>query len=276
MTDYKCEETSSSCRNFQSAICLHCNRRLCVSHIIEHDQNAFRDDVKKLSNSVEVIIQQIKDTSEKSRIAYDNSLPSFNEWQEQQLEKIQQIYEHEFQLIEFQEKNLDSFHRYLLEQLERGARLPLERMQIQESFNADILHHIRQIIDKLRKECINSKWKFPKTPSSINTEYSPSDFSLIPIEVQLPIAGMIYNRKKSLLLFSHPMFRIFIFHILGPTELIKNQLVANKNPSTNVVVKLRRDRALKRLVKMFSNVSSIQQSKAEITTYIQVRNKATN
>jgi len=178
MTDYKCEETSSSCTNFQSAICLHCNRRLCVSHIIEHDQNVFRDDVKKLSNSVEVIIQQIKDKSEKSRIAYDNSLPSFNEWQEQQLEKIQQIYQHELQLIEFQEKTLENFHRYLLEQLERGARLPLERMQRQESFNADILHHIRQIIDKIRKECINSKWKFPKTPSPINTDSSFPSISI--------------------------------------------------------------------------------------------------
>ncbi len=178
MTDYKCEETSSSCTNFQSAICLHCNRRLCVSHIIEHDQNAFRDDVKKLSNLVEVIIQQIKDKSEKIRIAYDNSLPSLDEWRTQELKKIEQIYEHELQLIEFQENNLDSFHRYLLEQLERGARLPLERMQRQESFNADILHHTRQIIDKIRKECINSKWKFPKTPSPINTDSSFPSISI--------------------------------------------------------------------------------------------------
>jgi uncharacterized protein YegL len=178
MTDYKCEETSSSCRNFQSAICLHCNHRLCVSHIIEHDQNAFRDDVKKLSNLVEVIIQQVKDTSEKSRIAYDNLLPSFNEWQEQQLEKIQQIYEHELQLIEFQEKTLESFHRYLLEQLEHGARLPLERLQRQQNFNADILNHIRQIIDKIRKECINSKWKFPKPPTPINPDSSFPSISI--------------------------------------------------------------------------------------------------
>ncbi len=57
---------------------------------------------------------------------------------------------------------------------------------------------------------------------------------------------------------------------------IKNQSVPNANPSIDVVVKLRRGRAFKRLVKMFSNVSSIQQSKAEIDTYIHVRNKATN
>jgi hypothetical protein len=101
-----------------------------------------------------------------------------DEWRTQELKKIEQIYEHELQLIEFQENNLDSFHRYLLEQLERGARLPLERMQRQESFNADILHHTRQIIDKIRKECINSKWKFPKTPSPINTDSSFPSISI--------------------------------------------------------------------------------------------------
>jgi hypothetical protein len=134
--------------------------------------------MKKLSNSVEVIIQQVKDKSEQSRIAYDNLLPSLNEWRTQELKKIDQIYQNKLQLIEFEENNLENFNRCLLEQLEHGARLPLERMQIQESFNADMLNHIRQIIDKIRKECINSKWKFPKTPSPINTDSSFPSISI--------------------------------------------------------------------------------------------------
>ncbi len=109
MTNYKCEDLSL-CENFQAAICLHCNHRLCVQHIIEHDKIVFGD-VKKISDLAEITFQQIKDKSDKSRITYNDLLSSFGEWRTQQLEKLEQIYENELLLIKNEGEALEDFHR---------------------------------------------------------------------------------------------------------------------------------------------------------------------
>jgi hypothetical protein len=189
MTNYKCEDLSL-CENFQAAICLHCNHRLCVQHIIEHDKIVFND-VKKFSDLTEITLQQIKDKSEKSRIICDDLLPMFDEWRIQQLEKLEQIYGNELLLIENEGEALEDYHRDLLKQLEHDARQPLERIQRQQNANIEVLNHIRQVIEKIRKESTQLKWEFP-TPSPINAEYSPSDFTPILISMQMPTIGTTF------------------------------------------------------------------------------------
>ncbi|CAF4940584.1 unnamed protein product, partial [Rotaria sp. Silwood2] len=51
MTNFTCEETWL-CKNVQSAICLHCNRRLCLQHITEHNKIK-PNSVQNLSNELE-------------------------------------------------------------------------------------------------------------------------------------------------------------------------------------------------------------------------------
>jgi len=189
MTNYKCEDLSL-CENFQAAICLHCNHRLCVRHIIEHDQIVFGD-VQKLSDLTEITFKQIKDRSDKSRIIYNDVLSSFGKWRTQQLEKLEQIYENELLLIENEGEALKDFHGELFEQLEHNARQPLERAQRQQSINTEILNHIRQTIDKIQKECVDLKWEFP-APSPDNTEFYPSDFPPIPFSIQMPTRGTTF------------------------------------------------------------------------------------
>jgi hypothetical protein len=193
MTNYKCEDLSL-CENFQAAICLHCNHRLCVRHIIEHDQIVFGD-VQKLSDLSEINFQQIKNKSDKSRIIYNDVLSLFGEWRIQQLEKIEQIYENELLLIENEGAALEDFHEDLLKQLEHGARQPLERAQRQQNINTEILNHIRETIDKIQKECVDLKWEFP-APSPDNTEFYPSDFPPIPIQIHTPTAYIIHNKQE--------------------------------------------------------------------------------
>jgi hypothetical protein len=247
MAKYKCEETSS-CEKFQCAVCLHCNRLLCVQHIIEHDKFVLSS-VDNLSNMVEDILKQIKYKSEKSRTTCDDVLPGLDEWRREELEKIEQIYKHESQLIGVREETLKNSHRYLLEEVEQNARQPLERVQREQNTNVEILNHIQQTIDNVRKESEELKWDSSASPT-VNSEYSPSDF----VQMIVPM-GMTTSSMR-----------------------IENQSAANKKPSSirssqpsiNNVVKLRSGHALKRLVQMFSNILSVQQSKVELETYIRV------
>ncbi len=240
MTNYKCEETSSICENFQAAICLHCNHRLCVRHMIEHNKIAFND-VENLSHLTEETLQQIKDKGEKSRIACDDQLTTLGEWRIKELEKIEQTCKNELQCIRVQEEALENFHRRLSEQLERDARQPLEQALKQQSVNTEVLDFIRQTTEKIRKESIQLKWEF-SPPSSDITEY-PLDVPQV----------------------SDPM------QIIKSTE---DQQITNENSlsasSTNNLVILRKGHAFLELVKIFLNISSINQSRMDVDNYIRV------
>ncbi|CAF0820795.1 unnamed protein product [Adineta ricciae] len=182
MTDYKCEETSSSCSKFQSAICLHCQRRLCVEHIIEHsERNSSSDGGDELSNEVKRTLKDIKDKAQQSRAAHNNQLIELNQWREDNLKKINQIYDHELQLINLREHILLSFHHYLLMQLEEGARLPLERLKIQQNLNTGILHHIQQTLGNIQQDMKHLKWNFNQFSNSIKHSQSPS--TLLPVQM---------------------------------------------------------------------------------------------
>jgi hypothetical protein len=184
MADYKCE-AFSTCEHFQSAICLHCNRRLCSKHIIDH-HTIVLSNVRSLLNLVQIILQQIKDKSEKSRTTCDDVLPGLDEWRREELEKIEQIYKHESQLIGVREETLKNSHRYLLEEVEQNARQPLERVQREQNTKVEILNHIQQTIDNVQKGSEELKWDFSASPT-VNSEYFPSDFPSILSPVKIPI-----------------------------------------------------------------------------------------
>ena len=65
-----------------------------------------------------------------------------------------------------------------MEQLEDKARKPLEHIKGQENINVEIFNNIRQTTKKVREESIRFE---PNISSAltVNSEYSPSDFSLM-------------------------------------------------------------------------------------------------
>jgi HJR/Mrr/RecB family endonuclease len=145
---------------------------------------------------VGVTLQQIKDKSEKNRISCDDILLALDKWRIQELEKIEQLYQHEMQCIEVQEGILRDFHRDLLEQLEDKARKPLEHIQGQENINVEIFNNIRQTIEKVRKESIRFE---PNVSSAltVNSEYSPSDFSLMLSPVKVSALSTVHKQNTS-------------------------------------------------------------------------------
>jgi hypothetical protein len=197
MANYKCED-NSICTKFQSAILLHCNRRLCLGHITEHNQMIVSS-ITNLSKEVKRTFQQILEESEKRRNSFNHILASSNQWPTEQMEKIQQIYDNHSKLIESQREVLEDAEVKLFKQLEENALQPLELIQRQQNANIEIINHIQQTMKKVREDNADLKWKLATPPPPpIDIEFSPLNLSPISVPIQSSQSGMIYIQNKIL------------------------------------------------------------------------------
>ncbi|CAF3566102.1 unnamed protein product [Rotaria sordida] len=239
MTSFACEEPSS-CTNLQSAICLHCNRRLCLQHITEHNK-IIPSSIQNLSNELEATFQQINDKYDKTKDTYNDLLTSLNQWRTQQIEKMEQMYKNNLDSIESQQESLNMLHQELADVLDRDARQELVHIQSHKDAIMKRLHHIHRTIKKVQQHSSQLKWNFSILPSPINSQSPPEDSSLMQIAMNIPKSNMHdLPRKRKL----------------------------STDSSTDDIINLRKYRSFKRLVDMFANISSIEQSKIDIGNYI--------
>jgi hypothetical protein len=243
MANYTCEEPSI-CTRFQSAICLHCNRRLCLEHITEHNKIIYNSSITNLSNEVKLTFQQVKEESEKRKDIFNNILTSYNLWKTEQIEKIQQIYDNHLKLIESQREVLNNKEVKLFEQLEQNALQPLEHVKRQQNVNMDIINHIQQTIKQVRKDNSYLKWELAIPPPPIDVEFPPLNI----LSISLP-----NDSSKS-----------------------DNKSTKKKKISSTENVKQSNGHPLKRLVAMFSNVSHLDTARNEIDAYVKVIQKFIN
>jgi hypothetical protein len=163
MASYTCEE-SSICGNFQSAICFHCNRRLCLVHINEH--NKIVNNVKKLSHELELTSQKINEDSINRNLIYDDILSSLNQWRTKENEKIQHIYENHLQSIQSEKERISKAQEKLFDQLESIRQQPLDGL-----FNHV---YVRQTIKKVQEDSVQLKWDYSSN-SMVKKKTSSSD-----------------------------------------------------------------------------------------------------
>ncbi len=194
MASYTCEDVSI-CTQFQSAMCLHCNRRLCLTHLIEHNKISFN--LTNLSNEVKRTFQQIHEESEKRKNIFNHILTSLNQWRTEQMEKIQQIYDNHSKLIESQREVLENAESKLFQQLEENALQPLELIQRQQNANMEIINDIQQTMKKVREDNAYLKWKLvTPPPPPVDIQYSPLNVPSISVPKQSLQSGMIYEKRN--------------------------------------------------------------------------------
>ncbi|CAF0859265.1 unnamed protein product [Rotaria sp. Silwood1] len=239
MTSFTCEETSS-CSNFQSAICLHCNRRLCLQHITEHNK-IIPSSMQNLSHELEATFQQLNDKYEKSRNTYNDLLTLLKQWRTQETEKIEQIYKNKLQWIESQQETLNMLHQELIEVLDRSARQQLVLIQPHQDAIMKRLHHIHSTIKNVQQHSTQLKWNFSKLPSPMNLGHSLQNSSSMQVPLKIPKSNIHELPRK----------RKF-----------------STNSSSGNAINLRKYRSFRRLVDMFANISCIEQSKNDIANYL--------
>jgi len=200
MASYTCEEPSV-CTKFQSSICSHCNRRLCRTHIDEH--NKFISSILSLSNDINRTHQDIKNESQKRKNTFNDIFVSFNKWRQQQIEKIDEIHQNHFKFIQSQREVLNNAEAKLFEQLKQNARQPLEHLKGQQNVNMEIINHIRQTIQNVRVDNCRLKCQLITLPPTVDVELSSLNIPSISLS---PKSSMIY--KKINFIFLHFMFKI--------------------------------------------------------------------
>ncbi|CAF3928331.1 unnamed protein product [Adineta steineri] len=107
--------------NYLRTICLHCNRRLCALHVVNHGA---------------ILLEEANERSEQ-----------LNEVAEHISVYLQQI----------QTKHNDAIED-LSQRLTKDVREPLERMQVQKSANYQVLQVMRQALNGIREEIKQLQW----------------------------------------------------------------------------------------------------------------------
>ncbi len=145
----QCEE--DSCKNFQSGICLHCNRRLCVYHIVDHQ--------KVLSNKVDELKNQINqiniDLVNASKTAVEKSKADVKKcvtWRTQKLREIDREYSKMINPIRNQQIKLEQMELKLKQRLKMEVQQPLELMSTQENVNPQLLDTLQLTIQTIKKD----------------------------------------------------------------------------------------------------------------------------
>jgi hypothetical protein len=144
-----CEETP--CVNVQSAICLHCDRRLCALHIVEHGAVLLKQDdelceqINELSEQLNVSLQQI-------HLSRQEAMDRLELWRQKQIDKVEHKYAEKIQIIEFRKDNLTELENELTQRLIKEVKEPLENMQTRQSANVQNLQTIRQVIENITRD----------------------------------------------------------------------------------------------------------------------------
>ncbi|CAF1120748.1 unnamed protein product [Adineta ricciae] len=232
-----CEEMPK-CTNFQSAICLHCNRRLCLLHITEHNQFVLNQ-YQQLTNEIEEVSQYINNEYEKTRGVYQTILSDVNNWRAKQLEKIGEIYESHLQYVESRQEALNNTHQQLSELLDREARQPLKTTTGQGTITPGLWSHVQEIIKRVQNDSTQLKWNSLMS-APLNREYLPMDSS--PKQVS------------------------------SSSDKVRQQKPSSYTLGSLRQVNLRRFRPFKRLVSMFRKVRNVEHSKSEIVSYLERQN----
>ncbi len=143
------------------------------------------------------------------------------------------------QIIESQREGLTHAEMKLFEQLEYHARQPLEHLQTEVYIDMNLINHIQQMNKQIREDNKYLKWKLTTTiPPPVSSSTLPA------------IPSAMKNEEMFFLNFD-----------------IEDH---DNKTSSNKIIHAQRGRGLKRLVRLFANISSIKRAKKDIVYYLEV------
>ena len=151
-----CEE--NSCENFQSAICLHCMRALCLLHIENH-QRSLLAEMDQFQNEANQISGALVDASKKIAEEQQVEEKKWNEWYQRQMGYIEREYQTRINSIHNRQKTLEQLQVELQQRFQTEIQQPLEQISMQKSVNPRLLDLIRSAIQTLKHDTKSLTWK---------------------------------------------------------------------------------------------------------------------
>jgi hypothetical protein len=144
-----CEEPT--CVQAQSAICLHCLRRLCSIHILVHNRLLLKqgddlsEQINELTEQINISLQQIHSDREEA-------IHKLSIWRQNQIDQMENTYTEKLQIIDCRKDRLIQLEDELIQRLTKEAKEPLEQMQRQQTTNIQSLQSIRQVIANVTRD----------------------------------------------------------------------------------------------------------------------------
>jgi hypothetical protein len=144
-----CEEPT--CFQTQSAICLHCLRRLCSIHILVHSRLLLKqgddldEQINELTQQINISLQQIHSDREEA-------IDKLNIWRQNQIDQMGNIYTEKLQIIDCRKDRLTKIEHELIQRLTKDAKEPLEQIQGQQTTDTQSLQTIRQAIANVTRD----------------------------------------------------------------------------------------------------------------------------
>ncbi|CAF1021719.1 unnamed protein product [Adineta steineri] len=124
-----CEE--STCTNIQSAICLHCLRRLCSIHILVHEKIVSKE-TNELYEQIDEVAEQLNISLQHIHTAYEESRQKLNIWRQDHIDKIKQKHTEQYQKDNLT-KLEDELTQRLIKEQQDSTQLELNGNKIDES-----------------------------------------------------------------------------------------------------------------------------------------------
>jgi hypothetical protein len=177
-----CEE--KSCADVPSAICLHCNLRLCTSHIVAHGElllkeaNELHEQIDRLAEHLNISLQNIQRTS-------NETWNAVNIWRQKQIDMIEDKYARKMQAIGLKQNYLVELEKNLSQRLVTDAREPLNHMQTQNSANSQVVQAIRQTIADIEQESAQLQWPL-REPSNLPLSFNSTNTATYPSQQYYP------------------------------------------------------------------------------------------
>ncbi|UJR16454.1 hypothetical protein I4U23_003356 [Adineta vaga] len=150
-----CEE--DSCSNFQSVICLHCMRRICIDHLDIHRQSLSNkiEEFKDEFNHIHTVLVNASITVAEERTNNENK---WNNWRLEKIADIEREYNQMIDSIRNRQKLLEELELGLKQRLKDEIQQPLEEMLLRKSVNLPLLDTIQLTIQTIKKESESLSW----------------------------------------------------------------------------------------------------------------------
>jgi hypothetical protein len=188
-----CEE--QSCENVQSAVCLHCNRRLCTTHVIAHGTTLLQE-ADKLSEQINELAEHLNVSLQRIQSTHSETMKALGNWRERQIAKIEDKYAEKVKSIGSRQDYLIELEKQLSQRLAKDAREPLERMQIQKSANNELIQHVCQTISDIKQKSKELAW------NPIESVNPPSSMDIGNTAVNTPQQYQPHDQRRNENMFS--------------------------------------------------------------------------
>ncbi|CAF4157418.1 unnamed protein product [Rotaria magnacalcarata] len=151
-----CEK--ETCESIQAAICLHCEKRLCVSHVFAHECSLLKNSTVELGKEADELANLLAIASRSVDEGYTNAEAECHAWKTVALERIEEEYSSMIKSIQSERKRLDKVGKELTTQLSIEVQQKLKTLRTQPICTSQVFADVQLVLENVRNNMQKLQW----------------------------------------------------------------------------------------------------------------------